>query len=34
MYVIPGARIFMTVAIILIDPIIDDAPIKWTPKMK
>ena len=32
--VIPGARIFNIVAMMLIAPMIDDAPIIWTPKIK
>ena len=30
----PGARIFITVAIMLIDPIIEDTPRIWIAKMK
>ena len=34
MYVMPGARRLTTVAIMLIEPMIEDKPIKWTPKIK
>ncbi len=32
--VMPGARMLRMVAMMLIEPMIDDAPIMWTPKMK
>ena len=34
MYVMPGARMFITVAMILIDPMMDDTPKMWMAKMK
>ena len=34
MYVMPGARMFITVAMILIEPMIDDTPKIWMAKMK
>jgi hypothetical protein len=30
----PGARMFITVAMMLIEPMIDDRPIMWIAKMK
>ena len=34
MYVMPGARMFMTVAMMLIEPMMDDTPKMWIAKMK
>ena len=34
MYVMPGARMFITVAMILIEPMIDDTPKIWMAKIK
>ena len=34
MYVMPGARIFITVAMMLIEPMMDDTPKMWIAKMK
>ena len=34
MRVMPGARMFRMVAMMLIAPMIEDAPARWTAKMK